>query len=93
MVLSKYILAEQAYISHVTKLKVWSMEIFDSNLSKSAEDTNYAYHESFNICYGTNSTRLQSLDLTRGKIVSLVNSHKLTLTSLIKLIKHVAFIM
>ena len=64
----------------------------DSNLSESAEETNYSHHTSLNICYGTNSTRLQSLYLTCGKIVSLANSHKLTPISLIKLIKCVTFI-
>ena len=64
----------------------------DSYLSESTVETSYSHHNSLNICYGTNSPRLQSLYLTCGKIVSLVNSHILTLTSLIKLIKHVAFI-
>ena len=65
----------------------------DSNLSESAEETSYSHHTSLNTCYGTIWTRLQSLYLTCGKIVSLVNIHKLTPTSLIKLIKRVTFIM
>ena len=99
MIIQFHCKATQAYISHLEKLEVmYQCSQYNSNLSESADDkslksckletpskkTTYAMVP-MHTCYGCLHTC--------GKIVCLVNVHKLTLTTLIKLIKHVTLIM